>query len=52
MRRVTTRPWMLQVLRAKTGYDMSLCLHLSEAAGSPHPILHSLDLYAPSVTTY
>jgi hypothetical protein len=31
------------------GYDMSLCFAVAEPAGSPHPLLHSLELYAPHV---
>jgi hypothetical protein len=40
---------VLQLSRATSGYDMSLCLHVEEPAGSPHPIVHTLDLYAPHV---
>jgi hypothetical protein len=40
----------LEVARASAGYEMSLCLSLVEPAGSPHPLLHSLELHAPSVT--
>jgi hypothetical protein len=41
----------LQVARTSAGgYDMSLCLSVAEPAGSPHPIVHSLELYAPHVT--
>jgi len=41
----------LQVSRTSSGtYDMSLCLSVAEPAGTPHPILHSLQLYAPHVT--
>jgi hypothetical protein len=32
-------------------FDMSLCLHVEEVAGSSHTRLHSLDLYAPHVLT-
>jgi hypothetical protein len=42
---------VLQLSRATSGYDMSLCLHVEEPAGSPHPIVHTLDLYAPHVQT-
>ena len=31
------------------GY-MSLCLHVQEPADSPHPIVHTLALYAQHVT--
>lgn len=41
----------LQVARSNTGYDMTLCLNVAESVDSPHPILHSLRLYAPNVTT-
>jgi hypothetical protein len=42
----------LSVARAANGgYTMSLCLAVSEPAGSPHSILHSLELYAPNVAT-
>ncbi|MBN2577198.1 MAG: hypothetical protein JXP73_21735 [Deltaproteobacteria bacterium] len=40
---------VLAIARTPEGYDTSLCLHVEEPAGSPHPILHSLDLYAPHV---
>ncbi|HEY3352156.1 MAG TPA: hypothetical protein VGQ83_02825 [Polyangia bacterium] len=41
----------LQVARTGAGgYDMSLCLSVAEPAGSPHPLVHSLELYAPHVT--
>jgi hypothetical protein len=42
---------VLQLSRATSGYDMSLCLHVEEPAGSPHPIVHTLDLYAPHIQT-
>jgi hypothetical protein len=40
---------VLAIARTPEGYDTSLCLHVEEPAGGPHPILHSLDLYAPHV---
>jgi hypothetical protein len=40
---------VLAIARTPEGYDTSLCLHVEEPAGSPHPIIHSLDLYAPHV---
>ena len=39
----------LQVTISGGHYDMSLCLHVEEPADSPHPIVHTLDLYAPHV---
>jgi hypothetical protein len=30
-------------------WDTNLCLHVEQPAGSPHPLIHSLDLYAPHV---
>jgi hypothetical protein len=42
---------VLQVSRNGSNYDMSLCLHVEEPAGSPHPIVHTLDLYAPHIQT-
>ena len=42
---------VLQLSRATSGYDMSLCLHVEEPAGSPHPIVRTLDLYAPHIQT-
>lgn len=42
---------VLQVSRGTSGYDMSLCLHVEEPANSPHPIVHTLDLYAPHIQT-
>jgi hypothetical protein len=43
---------LLQVSRGTGGYDMSVCLHLVEPAGSAHPLLHSLDFYAPHVSSH
>jgi len=40
---------VLQVSRGTSGYDMSLCLHVQESADTPHPIVHTLDLYAPHI---
>jgi hypothetical protein len=34
---------------ATSGFDMSLCLSLAESPSSPHPLVHTLDLYAPHV---
>lgn len=31
------------------GYDGSLCIHAEEPADSPHPHLHSFDLYLPRI---
>jgi hypothetical protein len=39
----------LQVSGTIGGYDMSLCLSLAESPDSPHPLVHSLDLYVPNV---
>lgn len=40
----------LQVSQTSSGaYDMSLCLSVAEPAGSPHPLVHSLELWAPHV---
>lgn len=33
------------------GLDMSLCMHFEEPAGAPGTYLHTLDLYAPHVST-
>jgi hypothetical protein len=41
---------VLQVSRSGSGWDMSLCLHVQEPADSPHPIVHTLDLYVQHVT--
>jgi len=41
----------LQVSRTSPGYDMSLCLHVEEPPGSPHPIVHALNLYFQHVKT-
>jgi hypothetical protein len=30
-------------------YDMSLCLHVEESASSPHPLIHTLDLFATHI---
>jgi len=40
---------VLQVSRASSGFDMSLCLHVQEPTGSPHPIVHTLDVFAPHI---
>ena len=40
---------VLQVTNSGGHYDMSLCLHVQEPADNPHPIVHTLDLYAPHV---
>ena len=37
----------LQVSGAIVNYDMSLCLSLAEPPGSPHLLVHTLDLYVP-----
>jgi hypothetical protein len=39
----------LQVSDATSGYDMSLCLSLAESPSSPHPLVHTLQLYVPHV---
>jgi hypothetical protein len=40
----------LQIERTSSGgFDTSLCLSVAEPAGSPHPLVHSLELYAPHV---
>ena len=36
---------------AGIGMDMSLCLHFAEPAGKPGTLVHTLDLYAPHVST-
>lgn len=38
---------VLQVSRASPGYNAGLCLHVQEPTASPHPIVHTLDLYVP-----
>jgi len=38
-------------LDAGIGMDMSLCLHFVEPAGMPGTLVHTLDLYAPHVST-
>jgi hypothetical protein len=40
---------VLAIAPTSDGFDTSLCLHVEESAGSPHTIVHSLDLYAPHV---
>lgn len=42
---------VLHVARGSSRYDMSVCLHVQEPADSPHPIVHTLDLYAPHVSS-
>ena len=42
----------LHVERAATRLDTTLCLHVAETPASPHPLAHSLDLYAPHVSTH
>jgi hypothetical protein len=39
----------LQISTGSSGLVMSLCLHVEEPPSSPHPILHTLDLYAPNI---
>jgi hypothetical protein len=39
----------LQVSGTIGSYDMSLCLSLAESPSSPHPLVHTLELYAPHV---
>jgi hypothetical protein len=39
----------LQVTRLASGFDTTVCLHLVEPAGSSHPLIHTMDLYAPHV---
>lgn len=39
----------LQVSGKIVRYDMSLCLSLAESPSSPHPLVHTLQLYAPQV---
>jgi len=39
----------LQVSGGIGSYDMSLCLSLAESPSSPHPLVHTLDLYMPHV---
>jgi hypothetical protein len=39
----------LQVSGSISSYDMSLCLSLAESPSSPHPLVHTLQLYAPHV---
>ena len=40
----------LQVTRTSAGgYEMDLCLAVAEPGGTPHPLLHSLQLYAPHI---
>jgi hypothetical protein len=34
-----------------TGYTVNYCLSVAESASTPHPLIHSLMLYAPNVTT-
>jgi hypothetical protein len=41
---------VLAISPSSEGFDTSLCLHVEEPAGSPHTIIHSLDLYAPHVS--
>jgi hypothetical protein len=44
---------LLDIAQGGSQIDMSLCLHVVEPAGSSHPSIHTLDLYAPHVlTTY
>ena len=41
----------LQVTRTSAGgYEMDLCLAVAEPDGTPHPLLHSLELYAPHIS--
>lgn len=40
---------VLELTGARADIDMSLCLHLVEPPGSSHPLIHTLELYAPHV---
>jgi hypothetical protein len=40
----------VQLLNETYAFDTSLCLRVVEPTGSPHPLLHSLELYVPNVT--
>lgn len=31
------------------GYEMSTCLHVAETANSPHPVIHTLDFFSPTI---
>jgi hypothetical protein len=42
----------LKVSPGASGFILDLCLHVEEDAASPHPIVHSLDLYAPNIHTF
>lgn len=33
-----------------SGFHMSICLRVAEAPESPHPLLHSFELFAPDIT--
>jgi hypothetical protein len=33
-----------------SGFRMSLCMRVAEAVESPHPLLHSFELFAPDIT--
>jgi hypothetical protein len=48
---ITGLEGVLEAARSGSQFDMSLCLHVVEAAGSTHPMIHTLDLYAPHVQT-
>lgn len=40
----------LTVSRNGGGYQMSVCAEVSEPAGSPHPVVHTLRLWSPTIT--
>jgi hypothetical protein len=43
----------LEYAPTSTGVDTSYCLSVAEAAGSPHPLLHAVQIYVPNlVSTY
>jgi hypothetical protein len=42
----------LAIMPGKRGtYDMSICVHLEEHPDAPHADIHTLDFYAPHITT-
>lgn len=32
------------------GYEMSVCLQVAEPAATPHPVLHDVQLWSPTIT--
>jgi hypothetical protein len=41
----------IEIANGANGLDVTYCISVAESASSPHPLIHSLQLYAPHVPT-